>query len=132
MSTTAPVHYRLRDIATGPGVEITVERYFPISETPKGYWVLSEYDHGMGFSDVYVKKNRRWVPKVAPRFCSPGMKAAEYSFKRRKAVQLRKLKWQLEQCRQAIEGLERLGEVPFPPGGLDCGVPFEWLGLRWE
>lgn len=127
-----PTHYRLRDIVTGPGVEITVERFIPIAETPKGYWVLSEYDHGLGFSEAYIRKERRWVPKESPRFCSPDMKAAEYSFKRRKAVQLRKLKWQLEQCRQALQGLASLDGVPFPPGGLNCGTPLEWQGLRWD
>lgn len=127
-----PVHYRLRDYATGPGVEIVVERFIPIAETPKGYWVVWEHEQIAARDERYAKQVRRWVPKAYPRFCSPDMKAAEYSFKRRKTVQLRKLTWQLEQCRQALQGLAGLDGVPFPPSGLDCGVPPEWEGVRWD
>lgn len=130
-----PVHYRMRDLATGPGVEIVLDRYIPVAETPKGYWVLWEHDHtiiGCGYGEEWIKKRRKWVPKDSPRFCSPNIPSAQYSFERRKAVQLRKLKWQIEQCRQAIEGLKALGDEQFPSTGLDCGTPLEWQGLRWD
>lgn len=129
--TELPVHYRLRDLATGPGVEIIVEKFFPIAETPKGYWVLGEYDVGSS-NPEYIKLQRRWVPKESPRFCSPTLAAAAYSFERRKAVQLRKLKWQLEQVEQALAGLKTLGAEPFPSKGLDCGTPVNWTGLTWD
>jgi len=128
--STGPVHYRLRDLATGPGVEIIVEKFFPIAETPKGYWVLGEYDVGSSSAE-YIKRHRRWVPKESPRFCSPNINAAVYSFERRKAVQLRKLKWQLEQVEQALAGLKTLGDEQFPSKGLDCGIPVNWTGLNW-
>lgn len=127
-----PVHYRLRDIATGPGVEIVLERYIPIAETPKGYWVVWEHEQIAARDKRYAKQVRRWVPKDCPRFCSPNIPSAQYSFERRKAVQLRKLQWQIEQCKQAIQGLKELGDSDFPSKGLDCGVPLEWQGIRWE
>jgi hypothetical protein len=127
-----PVHYRLRDIAVGPGVEICVERYIPIAETPMGYWVVWEHEQIAARDAKYAKQVRKWVPKNSPRFCSPDMRSAEYSFMCRKKVQRRKLKWQLEQCEQAILGMECLQSAPFPSGSLDCGVPAEWQGLCWE
>jgi hypothetical protein len=127
-----PVHYRLRDIASGPGVEIILERYIPIAETPKGYWVVREHDVMAAKNPWYAKQARRWVPKDSPRFCSPNIPTAQYSFEWRKNVQLRKLRWQLQQCEQAIAGLKALGDEHFPSTGLDCGVPEAWRGVLWE
>ena len=43
--SVGPVHYRLRDYADEDGVIVKVAKWFPIAETPKGYWLVDEYDY---------------------------------------------------------------------------------------
>lgn len=129
-----PIHYRLRDSANSDGVTINVDKWYPIAETPAGYWLVSQYDwdHYEWWSEISVKKSRRWAPKRDPQSRTPVMAVARLNFLNRKNTQLRKLQWQLEQCQQVHAGLKVLDDSPMPDEGFNCGTPAAWEGIRWE
>lgn len=133
LEKVGPIHYRLRDYGYGD-VRINVDKFQPYKETPQGWWVIDElfWPSCCVFHPEQLKRARRWVPKESPRYCSPDIEAALYSFKRRKASQLKHLHHKLQQAEQVQKGLELLGKEPFPVDGYNCGTPDEWAGIVWE
>jgi len=132
-----PIHYQLRDFADGTGVIVDVRKWYVSSETPKGYWIVDEYDARYiegsdDFCERIIKQGRKWTPKENPKRYSPNLKDAVFSFRRRKAVQLRKLEWQLQQAQQVDAFLKTLDDSTVTENGFNCGTPKEWEGLRWE
>lgn len=132
-----PIHYHLRDFADGTGVIVDVRKWYVSSETPCGYWIVSEYyadyiDRENPWCKSIINHNRKWTPKKYPKRYTPSLKDAVYSFRRRKAVQLRKLEWQLQQAQQVDSFLKTLDDSTVTEEGFNCGTPKEWEGLRWE
>ena len=126
------VFYRLMDVAENDGVTIEVRKFYPIAETPQGYWVVPEYYWNLRdtFPD-WLKDNRRWTHRDGGRYLHTNLVSALYSFKRRKATQLRHLKYQLEQAEQVQKGLKVLDGSEFPIKGFNCGTPEAWQCLVW-
>lgn len=95
-------HYRLWDCWNEDGtVQIVVERFDILKETKAGYWVLSHYKCG----DVSQK---RWTPKLGPRYCHPTMEDAILHYSLRKQWEQRHLKHRLDKNRTVLANIENL------------------------
>lgn len=98
--------YRYIDIQLGsldgdfawPGrVEIMLEEFDMVSETPKGWWIMVS-DHG-AYGPL-----KRWVSKTSKkRFAYPTMEQAWASFQARKRMQIRIFETRLRQAQIAVE-----------------------------
>jgi hypothetical protein len=140
MKLAGPVHYKLRDYADSDGVIVKVDKWLPVAETPCGYWLIPQRCDYYLYPDGSVRpiyesayrSTRKWSPKLYPRAFNPDLKLAALSFRNRKAVQLRKLEWQLQQARQVNQYLAALEDSSVTEDGFNCGTPEEWIGLRWE
>lgn len=132
-----PIHYHLRDFADGTGVIVDVRKWYVSSETPCGYWIVDEYDAAYIDRDdpwckSMIKRARKWTPKQSPKRYTPSLKDAVFSFRWRKAVQLQKLEWQIQQAQQVDAFLKTLDDSTVTEDGFNCGTPEAWLGLQWE
>lgn len=97
--TNLPLHYRFESFSTEDAVSIICLEFRAISETPKGYWVVSN-NLPHWFSDRDLKKHRKFVLKKSMRrFCYPTKQEALQSFAHRKVRQL-----------QYIAGAKRVAE----------------------
>lgn len=139
MIPIGPIHYRLRDYADPDGVVVKVDKWYPYAETPCGYWIVPASYIGYwrdgkfpAWVESDLRRVRKWTPKLYPRAFNPDLKLAALSFRNRKAVQLRKLEWQVQQARQVNQFLATLEDSAVTEAGFNCGTPEEWIGLRWE
>ena len=139
MKTVGPIHYRLRDLAEAEGVIVEVKKWYPIAETPHGYWIVPHGYEGYwrdgkfpAWVEADLKRVRKWTPKVNPRTYCPNLKDAVFSFRRRKAIQFSRVNWQMQQVAQVERFLQTLDDSTVTEEGFNCGVPEEWQGLRWE
>lgn len=107
-------HYRLYDVLYETGIHIRLETFEVVKETPQGYWVNSQYNPSwLSVDDLRKRKLLKWVSKTSTRrYCYPTMEQAVNSFKRRKTVQARKLRFQLQQVDAVIDNFDRLSLDP--------------------
>lgn len=93
-------HYRLVDQRESEGVTVRLVVFRVIKETPKGYWVASQYAPcGLSLGGMRKRKFAKWVSKSSrKRYCYPSIEEAIRSFKLRKEAQASQLRRQFEQA----------------------------------
>src|SRR5689334_8398910 len=96
-----PMHYRLENATDHDGVHLCLNKWYPISETPKGYWVGNEYylssKSYRSLADLKKQKCVRWVSKNSERgFCKKDLSEAVKGFIARKQSQILRLELQLQ------------------------------------
>lgn len=85
---------------TNSSTVISLEVFYLISETPKGFWIAYEWDNSSEY--------KRWIPKTSKkRFAYPTIKEALESFKARKLSQEKILTRQLNNCKKCLERIKR-------------------------
>lgn len=110
MNLIGPVHYRLSDHWTEDGrVQVEATKYYVLKETPRGYWVISEWAHKhLPCFPELADKNKRWTPKIGGRYCQPSLAEAKRHYSIRKRHELRHLEARLDKCRQVLGLWEKL------------------------
>ena len=103
-----PMHYRLDNFCDYDGVHVRLQKWYPISETPKGYWLGNEwYLHAKSWqtlADMKKQKSVRWISKNAARgFCKKGLDEAVKSLLARKKSQIARIELQLQSAQLCIE-----------------------------
>ena len=99
-----PTHYRIVERLEPDGVEVRVEKWNPIKETPQGYWVVSQYAPSwLSADELRKRKFAKWVSKTShKRKCYPTIEQAIDSYRRRKQMQVSRLRYQIEQAEVAL------------------------------
>jgi len=119
-----PVHYRYDDYALASGLEIRVNKFYPVRETKCCYFVISKWQQ------VLNNPRQRRVLKGALRgYCHPTMEAALYSYKKRKEAQIRHNEFALAKASRALAALKDV------KSGFDkvfAGRPDYWDQLDFE
>lgn len=131
-----PLHYRLREVLDLDGLFIKVEVFTPIKETPRGYWVISEYaPRWLSPDELRKRKFAKWVSKDSiKRKCYPELKDAIKSFRRRKECQASRLRLQLEQAELAVEKFAEYENATVNDfrQGVNVGEIPSASGLVWD
>lgn len=99
-----PTHYRVRESVECEGVYLNVEDWAAVRETPEGYWIKAPYSP-CWFNEAELRKAKllKWVSKTShKRYAYPDFDSALTSFKRRKEVQVSRLRLQLEVAQLAL------------------------------
>lgn len=130
-----PTHYRIVDTLEPNGVVIRVRLFEVMKETPAGYWVVESLYSRYGVEYLKHYKLLRWVSKTSTkRHCYPELADALRSFKRRKEVQVSKLRLQFEQSEKALSefGKYQTANVDQFKKGVDVGTIPSLAGLVWD
>ena len=108
MNAKLPTHYRVVDVLYEDGVTVRLEQWEAVRETAEGYWVKSQYaPEWLDFDGLKRGKYLKWVSKSSvKRHCCPTIDEAMRSFKRRKEMQVRRLRLQLEQAELVVSKFE--------------------------
>lgn len=123
--TDLPMHYRYRTTCDEAGnVEIFLEEFTAVKETPQGYWVIPRYQ--VGWSPEH--QSRRWVSKWSVRrHCYPVKADAWSSYRIRCHRRLLHLQSALDIADAAVRMVSPLKEPPLPGSKLvtspDWSVP---------
>lgn len=105
--------YRYEDIREYYNtVRIRERIFYPIKETPKGYWISSDPRYAERTCPYYANR-KRWVSKTSrKRYAYPTKEQAMESFVARKRRQVAILEGQLERAKVAwVEGSRRLQPI---------------------
>jgi hypothetical protein len=103
--------YRYQDIFYRSGPKIDLLEFKSIKETPKGWWIVSNYAYPNWLDGNLVEEidDKRWVSATAmKRFAYPTKKEALYSYKMRKKSQIRILKARLLNAETLLEEIDRV------------------------
>lgn len=108
MNAKLPTHYRVVDMLYEDGVTVILEQWEAVRETAEGYWVKSQYaPEWLAFDSLKRGKYLKWVSKSSvKRHCYPTIAEAKHSFKRRKEMQVRRMRLQLEQAELVVSKFE--------------------------
>lgn len=131
-----PIHYRIREYLEPEGVFIRAETFKSVKETPHGFWVVSQYaPTWLSADELRKRKFAKWVSKDSrKRHCYPDINDALKSFKRRKEVQVSRLRLQLEQAELAVETFANYESATIEElkASINIGEIPSAYGLIWE
>lgn len=100
-----PVHYRYEDYITYEGVEIRLNKFYAVRETPCFYFVIDEW------AKVLSNPRQRRVSKDSlRRHCYPCKDQALHSYKMRKKSQIRHNELALAKANAALNALNDITE----------------------
>ena len=115
--------YRYDSIYYESGPVLHLTKYHSVKETPKGYWVVSEYI--VGNYDNY-KGLQKWTSKTGrKRFAYPTEQEALYSFIRRKQLQVKILNTQLKNSSILLGKANRLYTEKYKPNDQNLSIEKE-------
>lgn len=131
-----PTHYRIRESLFEDGLQIQAEKFFPIKETPHGFWVLSQHQpQWLSVEEVLKRKYAKWVSKNSiKRYCYPSLEDALKSYRRRKKCQQNRLSFQLERITLALEKFAEYKDILLndPNTSVNIGeIPSQYK-LNWD
>lgn len=116
--TGLPKHYRYRTTCDEAGnVEIFLEVFEAIKETPQGYWVVPGYSLNWSAEN----QERRWVSKWSRRrYCYATQMEAWWSYRIRAHKRVQHLRAALDIAEGAVRLVAPLPEPPEPGSKLVC------------
>ena len=110
MKNYLPKHYRVSEFGDAKTSVISMQRFLPVKETEKGYWVIedSNWIRTLSFEEIKERGyHLRWVHKESrKRYCYPSIEEALNSFYIRKQHHVKILREKLGAATLALENFE--------------------------